>query len=69
MDVQTAIKKRRATKQFDQNHKMSEQEINELMSLTLLSPTAFNIQHWRFVLSPTKSSVKKFVRHHGCNRK
>ncbi|ADQ84459.1 nitroreductase [Methylovorus sp. MP688] len=29
---------------------MSEAEIEQLMSLALLSPTAFNIQNWRFVL-------------------
>lgn len=50
MDVRTAIETRRAIKQFDANHTMTDREIEELMSLTLLSPTAFNIQHWRFVL-------------------
>lgn len=49
MDVRTAIETRRAVKQFDPTHAMSEAEIEELMSLTMLSPTAFNIQHWRFV--------------------
>ena len=29
---------------------MSEAEIEQLMSLAMLSPTAFNIQNWRFVL-------------------
>jgi nitroreductase len=29
---------------------MTEQEIEKLMSLAVLSPTAFNIQNWRFVL-------------------
>ena len=50
MDVRTAIETRRAIKEFDANHKMTEREIEELMSLALLSPSAFNIQHWRFVL-------------------
>ncbi len=50
MDVSTAIETRRAIKQFDANHKLSEREIETLMSLALFSPTAFNIQHWRFVL-------------------
>lgn len=50
MDVSTAIETRRAVKQFDANHKLSEREIETLMSLALFSPTAFNIQHWRFVL-------------------
>jgi len=50
MDVKTAIKARRAIKEFDPHHKMSETEINELISLAMLSPTAFNIQNWRFVV-------------------
>lgn len=50
MDVKTAIKTRRAVKQFDPTHTIPESEVEELMSLAMLSPTAFNIQHWRFVV-------------------
>ncbi len=50
MDTFTAIEQRRAIKQFDPRHQMTEAEIDRLLSLALLSPTAFNIQHWRFVL-------------------
>ena len=49
MDVFAAIESRRSIKQFDPDHRMSEAEIEQLLSLALLSPTAFNIQHWRFV--------------------
>lgn len=50
MNVCQAITERRAVKAFDPQHKMSEEEISKLMSLAMLSPTAFNIQNWRFVL-------------------
>ena len=50
MDLQAAVRGRRAVKHFDPQHAITEQEIQEIMSLVLLSPTAFNIQHWRFVL-------------------
>jgi nitroreductase len=50
MDVKTAVTRRRSIKQFDPCHVMTELEIEELLSLTLLSPTAFNLQHWRFVI-------------------
>ena len=50
MNVTQAITERRSVKAFDPNHLMSEQEINQLMSLAMLTPTAFNIQNWRFVL-------------------
>jgi nitroreductase len=50
MNVTEAIIERRSIKSFDSTHRMTEQEISKLMSLAMLSPTAFNIQHWRFVL-------------------
>ncbi len=50
MNIAEAIELRRAIKAYDPNHRMSETEIEKLMSLALLSPTAFNIQNWRFVL-------------------
>lgn len=50
MNVSTAIETRRSVKGFDPQHRMTEQEIERLLSLALLSPTAFNIQNWRFVL-------------------
>lgn len=50
MNVSLAIETRRAVKGFDPNHRMSEAEIERLLSLAVLSPTAFNIQNWRFVL-------------------
>lgn len=50
MDVFTAIESRRAIKNFDPSHRMTDEEISKLLSASVLSPTAFNIQHWRFVL-------------------
>lgn len=49
MNIQDAITNRRAVKAFDPDHMMSAEEIDELLGLALLSPTAFNIQNWRFV--------------------
>ena len=50
METVTAIETRRAIKHYDPEHRMTEEEINQLLSLAMLSPTAFNIQNWRFVL-------------------
>jgi len=50
MNVSTAIQKRHAVKHFDPHHEMTEAEHEKLLSLALLSPTAFNIQNWRFVV-------------------
>ena len=61
MNVTDAIVKRRAIKAYDANHKMTEDEIAKLMSLAMLSPTAFNIQNWRFVLV-TDPALRQEVR-------
>lgn len=50
MNVSTAIETRRSVKAYDPNHRMSEAEIERLLGLAILSPSAFNIQNWRFVL-------------------
>ncbi len=49
MSVSQALRERRSIKGFDPEHRMSEAEFAYLMEHALLSPTAFNIQHWRFV--------------------
>lgn len=50
MQVTQAIQERRSIKAYDPSHRMTEAEIEQLLSLAMLSPTAFNIQHWRFVV-------------------
>ncbi len=59
MNVPTAIKNRRAIKHFDPDHKMSKKEREEILSLALLSPTAFNIQNWRFVVVDDPKLLKQ----------
>ncbi len=50
MDTFEAITQRRAVKNFDPNHQLSQDEINQLFNSAILAPTAFNIQNWRFVM-------------------
>ena len=50
MDAFTAIEQRRAIKHFDPAYELTDAEIEKLLKLAMLSPTAFNIQHWRFVV-------------------
>jgi len=51
MNVSQAIETRRAIKAFDSGHAIPEDDIRRLTQLAILSPTAFNIQNWRFVLA------------------
>lgn len=50
MEVFAAIEKRRAIKAYDPKHKMSADEEKKLLEASIKSPTAFNIQNWRFVI-------------------
>jgi nitroreductase len=59
MQVKDAIQQRRSVKHYDPNHVMTEDEINTLLSHAILSPTAFNIQNWRFVVVTDKALRQK----------
>ena len=59
MNTFDAIRERRSVKHYDSNHKLSDEEIEKLMSLAVLSPTSFNIQNWRFVLVKNPEIRKK----------
>lgn len=61
MDVTKAIELRRSVKAFDPDHRMSEAEVEKLMSLAMLSPTAWNLQNWRFVLV-SDTALRKEIR-------
>ncbi len=61
MNTIEAIQTRRAVKEFDASHTMTEQEIEQFFKLARLAPTAFNIQNWRFV-HVTDPELRKEIR-------
>lgn len=67
MDTFAAIEQRRSIKKFDPDHVMSDGQITKLMEAVILSPTAFNIQNWRFVLV-TDPEVKQSFKEIGWNQ-
>lgn len=50
METLTAIRERRSIKHYDATHRMTEDEVKVLLESAMQAPTAFNIQHWRFVV-------------------
>ena len=50
MNVKETVMTRRSIKHYDPDYRMSADEIKQLLSLATYSPTAFNIQNWRFVV-------------------
>jgi len=59
MDTFDAIKERRSVKHYDINHKFTDDEVNQLLSLAVLSPTSFNMQNWRFVVVKDSEARKQ----------
>jgi nitroreductase len=59
MQVKDAIQQRRSIKHFDPSHVMTKNEIDTLLSHAILSPTAFNIQNWRFIVVTDKALRQK----------
>ena len=59
MNVSEAVQQRRAIKWYDPEHKMPEETFRKLMENAILSPTAFNIQNWRFVRITDPGQRKK----------
>ncbi len=49
MNTEEAIRTRRAVKAYDPSFQLSREEKDELLQLALLAPSAFNLQHVRFV--------------------
>lgn len=50
MDTFDAIHARRSMKAFDPEHRLTDDELEKLLTAAIQAPTSFNIQHWRFVV-------------------
>ncbi len=61
MNTLDAIQARRAIKHYDPAHVMTDAEIHQLLEAAMQAPTAFNIQHWRFV-TVIDPEVRKQIR-------
>lgn len=61
MNTLDAITARRSIKHYDPTHRLTEDETRQLFEAAMQSPTAFNIQHWRFV-AVTDPEVRKQIR-------
>lgn len=49
MNMIEAIETRRAVRAFVPGHEIPDADMRRLLELTTLTPSAFNLQHWRFV--------------------
>ncbi|WP_407712577.1 nitroreductase family protein [Citrobacter koseri] len=54
----------KSVKHFSTSHQITERDIHQLLSATILSPTAFNIQNWSFVII-LDPALRSQIRAHG----
>ncbi len=52
------VKARRAIKEFDDSHVMPSEDLKKIMTAAHYAPTAFNLQHYRFVVIEDKDTRK-----------
>jgi nitroreductase len=53
------IEQRTSANLFDASHQLSDAEIEELVRLATLAPTAYNLQNWRFVAVRERAAKEK----------
>lgn len=61
MNTLEAIHARRAVKHYDPEHRLTDEEVKTLLGAAMQAPTAFNIQHGRFVLV-TDPALRREIR-------
>ncbi|RKX94206.1 MAG: nitroreductase family protein [Spirochaetes bacterium] len=59
MDTKTLFSERRSATFFDKNRDLNEQTIKDIINLSLLAPSAFNLQPWRIIVVKSGESKKK----------
>ena len=50
MEFEQLVAQRRSVKRFDPGHSISDAELKSLFEQVVLTPSSFNLQHWRFVV-------------------
>ena len=50
MQFERIVQDRRSVKHYDPSYRLSDEDLRRLFSTVILSPSSFNLQHWRFVV-------------------
>jgi len=60
-DFFTVVNQRHSVKQYDASVKMSKDEIKELLEITAKAPSAWNLQHWKFLVFDDQEAKEKLL--------
>ncbi|MCA1032439.1 nitroreductase family protein [Bacillus timonensis] len=58
-DFFTVLDDRHSVKSYDASHKMTKEEINQLLEETQKAPSAWNLQHWKFLVLENQAAKDK----------
>ncbi|PLR94666.1 nitroreductase family protein [Bacillus sp. T33-2] len=59
--LSTVIRERRSVRKYDPNHRISKEEIEEILKQAILAPSSSNLQPWKFIVIQD-AEVKKELR-------
>ncbi len=59
MEFKDVMAQRQSVKNFDPNHEVTDDRLQQLFSVVELSPSSFNLQHWRFIAVRDLDTKKK----------
>ncbi|MFD1956949.1 nitroreductase family protein [Paenibacillus thailandensis] len=60
-DCFTVIRERHSVKHFDPSHQLSEQAVQELLEIASGAPSAWNLQHWKFLAIADRPVKQKLL--------
>lgn len=60
-DIEEKLLTRRAVKQYDPAFKLSQEEILDLLDAANKAPSAWNLQHWKFMVVHSDESKQKLL--------
>lgn len=59
MDYAELVQKRRAVSDYDPEHVMTDEELAAIFEKVTLTPSSYNLQHWRFVVVRDRENKRK----------
>lgn len=60
-DFFTIVQERRSVKHYDASFKLSRQETKQLLEIANSAPSAWNLQHWKFIVIDNEAAKQKLL--------
>jgi putative NAD(P)H nitroreductase len=65
MEFATVVRNRQSVRAFDPSYTLHDDQLRALFDLAILSPSSFNLQHWRFVV--VRDATRKALLRHAAH--